>query len=102
MHECGRIGVKKEWFFDEGKFDQRHNIVNQEDRFTKFELSHIDPYLDILKVVRTDTVIYNLYVMEDLVQSEFDDLDPFCQATGTGTGTGNRESRIETVPVLTV
>ena len=26
----------------------------------------------------------------------------FCQATGTGNGTGNRESRIETVPVLTV
>ena len=25
-----------------------------------------------------------------------------CQATGTGNGTGNRESRIETVPVLTV
>ena len=71
---------KKEWFFDEGKFDQRHNIVNQEDRFTKFELSHIDPYLDILKVVRTDTVIYNLYVMEDLVQSEFDDLDPFLKS----------------------
>ena len=26
----------------------------------------------------------------------------YCQATGTGTGTGNWESRIETVPVLTV
>ena len=67
---------KKEWFFDEGKFDQRHNIVNQEVILTKFELNQIDAYLDILKGIRKDSVIFNLYVMEDIVQTQFEDLDP--------------------------
>ena len=69
---------KSEWFFDREKFTRRHNIkeLHQLVESTKFGLHHIDLYLDILKEVRSDTVIFNLYVMDELIQNDFEDLDP--------------------------
>ena len=70
---------KRDWFFDKEKFTRRpdnlkelKHVVNT----TEFGLSNVDAYLDILKEVRRDTVIFNLYVMDDLAQKDFQDLDP--------------------------
>ena len=68
---------KKDRHFDRHfDFDRRHNIVKEKAVPIKFQLDQIDAYLDVLKGVRKDTVIFNLYVIEDLVQNDFEDLDP--------------------------
>ena len=70
---------KRDWFFDKAKYTRRPDDSKELKHMvdtTEFGLSKVDPYLDILKEVRRDTIIFNLYVMEDLSQNNFKDLDP--------------------------
>ena len=70
---------KRDWFFDKEKFTRQPDNVEELKHMadtTEFGFSNVDAYLDILKEVRRDTVIFNLYVMADLSQKDFQDLDP--------------------------
>ena len=70
---------KRDWFFDKEKFTRRPDKFKDQKQVAdtiKFELKNIDEYLDILKEVSKDIVIFNLYVMDDLAQQDFQDLDP--------------------------
>ena len=72
-------GFKRDWFFDKEKFTWRPLNAKDQKQVVdtiKFGLSNIDDYLDILKEVNKDIVIFNLHVMNDLAQLDFQDLDP--------------------------
>ena len=82
LHENGfSESFRKDWYFDKEKYTRRPNIIRDlrqvtEERNDTFELNQVDAYLDIMKNVRKDAVVFNLYVLDELAQNEFEDLDP--------------------------
>ena len=82
LHENGfSESFRKDWYFDKEKYTRRPNIIRDLRQVTEarndiFELNQVDAYLDIMKNVRKDAVVFNLYVLDELAQNEFEDLDP--------------------------